>query len=372
MARTEEAPSRTTSKPLAALRGILCVVALALAAVTFLPLVETDRWWVRVLDFPRLQVTIAIAATFVALLALARFRTPFTLLALLALVAAGTWNAVQLAPVTLRPALGPTRGPAFAATSADCPAATFTVMVVNVQRGNRRADALVEIVRRVRPDILVAQETDGWWNERLAVLSDLLPHAAQALPGGDSYYGMHLFSRAPLVQPRILYPTRPETPAIAADVALPSGPLRVLAVHPRPPLLDQSSTPRDAELLWAALAVERERPTLVAGDLNAVPWETTVSRMRRLGGLLDPRREAGFLATFKADSWIMRWPLDQILHTADLRAVDAQVLAPFGSDHQPYIVTICPAPSDRPAPQPRPGDREEARATIERAQATTR
>jgi endonuclease/exonuclease/phosphatase (EEP) superfamily protein YafD len=222
-------------------------------------------------------------------------------------------------------------------------------MVANVQRGNRHADKLIEILRNVQPDILVAQETDEWWDRQLSALSDLYPHTEAVITG--SYYGMHLFSRSPIVEAEVVYPADPETPAIVARVALPGGAINLIGLHPRPPHPQQSTAPRDAELLWAALHVQRGAPTILAGDLNAVPWESTVARMRRI-------------AAFDAKSLWMKWPLDQVLHTAELSALEAEVHVPFGSDHHPYSVVFCQQPSDRVAPKPTARDLTQARATL--------
>ncbi len=336
-----------------ALQVCLGLIAVVLLAATLLPLLETDRWWVRMLDFPRLQFLVAIVAVMV-LLPLAA-RAPWVAATMAALGVAAVYHAVVLWPVTVRPALP--------REAASCNSETFSVLVANVRMGNRDADRLIEAVRRVQPDIFVAQETDEWWDERLSVLSDLLPHTEAAITG--SYYGMHLFARHPLRDARVLYPTRPETPVIVADVALPTGPVHLVAIHPRPPHPWQSSVPRDAELLWAALQIDRDADVVVAGDLNAVPWEDTVERMRRLGGLLDPRQRMGFQPSYDAQSLWMKWPLDQILNTAGLRAMGAALLPDFGSDHYPYVVRFCPEPALADAPVPREGDRAAAEAAIE-------
>ncbi len=83
-----------------------------------------------------------------------------------------------------------------------------------------------------------------------------------------------------------------------------------VGLHPKPPQVWQSARGRDAEL-YAAANVLRERtgPGLLAGDLNATPWELAVERMQRLAGLVDPRRGYGYVATWNAkSSWIALAP----------------------------------------------------------------
>jgi endonuclease/exonuclease/phosphatase (EEP) superfamily protein YafD len=342
----------------AVLRKLLILVAAVLIVLSFLPALPTNIGFVRMAGVPRAQLLVATLAVFVPLAWLARRRNVATLVALVGLAGAAVNHGIHLGSVSLRAAL--------TEDAATC-AQSFTVLVANVQRGNRQAGDLIAMVRAARPAVFIAQETDEWWDRELSALADLLPHTEAAITG--SFYGMHLFSRHPLAASDVLYPTDPDTPVIRARIELPSGPVNVLGVHPRPPLWSQPPIARDGALLWAALDVARDEPTVLIGDLNAVPWEDTVRRARRIAGLLDPRESEGFLATFDARSAWMRWPLDQILHTASLSTLRAEVLPPFGSDHHPYLVELCPAPSGEAAPAPRPGDRAEAEEAIAKAQA---
>jgi len=57
---------------LAAVRCLLLLLALAGVAATILPGVDGDTWWIRVLDFPRLEFLIAMAAVALLLALLPR------------------------------------------------------------------------------------------------------------------------------------------------------------------------------------------------------------------------------------------------------------------------------------------------------------
>ena len=80
---------------------------------------------------------------------------------------------------------------------------------------------------------------------------------------------------------------------------------------------------------------------MVAGDLNATPWEIAVDRLRRIAGLIDPRRGYGYVATFNAKSWWEKWPLDQIFHSTGFTTLSLKSLGAFGSDHYPFVVELC-------------------------------
>jgi endonuclease/exonuclease/phosphatase (EEP) superfamily protein YafD len=336
----------------------LTLVAAGLAVVSFLALAETNVWWVRMTDFPRLQYVIASVVLLVALViakpVAARVRIALAAIALAAL----SFNAVKLAPY-----LAPTEG-----TAAACPVEqAFSIMLANVQMENRNTDELLEIVRQREPDLFLALETNEFWDRNLSPLSDTMPETASHID--EDYYGMHVFSRLPLSTTQILFPAEGNTPSIRTTIELPSGDdVAFVGLHPRPPHPRQSSAGRDAELMWTALrARDAGAPVVLAGDLNAVPWERSVARTQRIAQLVDPRRGTGLLPTYNAKSWWMAWPLDQVLYQPGLDLVSMEVLRGFGSDHYPVEVTLCHRSSERSPPTLRPGDIEEAETSMETA-----
>jgi endonuclease/exonuclease/phosphatase (EEP) superfamily protein YafD len=321
-----------------------------------LPYVETNRWFVRMADFPRLQLLMAILAAMAATAFLLRRHALAAGLALAGLGAAALAHAVTLWPY--RPG-----GEAFLRS---CPeGSSLSVLVSNVLMENRTAAPIVEAVRRERPDIFLALETDAWWDKALAPLSDSMPHHIEEI--GGSYYGIHLFSRLPLEDPRIRHLAGQDVPAITSGVRLASGEvIGFIGLHPRPPHPSQPATGRDAQLYEAAFLLrESERPAVVVGDLNATPWETSIARMRRIGGLIDPRRGFGYLATYSATSWWRSWPLDHVLHEEGFATLGLERLPNVGSDHYPYLARLCrtgEAGERRPALHD--DDLDEARAAI--------
>ena len=328
-------------------------LAVAVVAASLLPALRTDAWWVRMLDFPRLQLLVAALAGIVLVLLTVRCKgSRAILVAALGVVAA--WDLWLLGPTLVRPALA--SAPYCEGTDA------IRVLTVNVKLRHEDVGGLIESIRTADPDVIVAQETDAWWDETLDALGDAYPHRQAEITGG--FFGMHLFSKFPIASGKVRYPTDPDTPLIDAVLKAPFGPLRVMAVHPRPPQMGQSSLHRDAELYSAALDVDPDVPSVMLGDFNAVPWERTTRRVRRLAGLIDPRATFGFAPSFDAQSWWMKWPLDHVLHTAPLAASEARLLPNFGSDHLPWMVTVCRTEVEQDAPAPREGDLAAARAVI--------
>ncbi|MEH6641676.1 endonuclease/exonuclease/phosphatase family protein [Vreelandella glaciei] len=315
--------------------GFIFLLVLLLAVVSLLPLIDSNQWWIRILDFPRLQEAIALLVLTVPVGLYFRYFQKMAGLALFLIVSALSYHSFILFPYF------PT-GSDFSV--ADCPPGSdVSVMVANVKMRNDPDGRLLDLVQKVQPDLLLAMETNAKWDEALATLEGTMPHTISHI--SDSYYGLHLFSRLPLVSPEIRFLAGQGTPQVVAGVTLDNGEtIDFLGVHPHPPVpaLPNTVLGRDAVLYEAALILrESQRTGILAGDLNATPWETAVERMRRIGNLHDPRRGYGYVPTFSAKSWWMSWPLDQIFHEPDFATVSLERLPSFGSDHYPFVGRFC-------------------------------
>ncbi len=338
--------------------ALLVLATAALSLPSFAALIETNAWWLRVTDFPRLQYLIGLGVLLIVIAVAWPINGKLRgVLAVITVLAIG-YNAMKLFPYFV-----PSDGEELACDQQQ----KFSVMVANVKKGNRNAGELVRLVESRRPDLFLALETDEWWDSQLVFLDDGMPHKAQRITGG--FFGIHLFSRLPISETEVVFPVEQDAPAILTDVELPSGSkVRFIGLHPRPPHPGQSSIGRDAQLMWVALqAQEGDLPALVAGDLNAVPWEASIERLQRIGGFIDPREGHSYSATYDAQSWWMSWPLDHILYQPGLSVTSLQILSDFGSDHYPIEVTLCNSPTSIEPPQMRGDDMAKAEQAIDLA-----
>jgi len=337
---------------------------LLLAVASFLNLSRHEAWWVRIWDFPHLQLAVLVLLWLVAWLSVSAGggRWPDWLLPGL-LVAALLYQSWLVFPYTRlhRVQMRRYRG--------ERPDRTLNLMVANIFMENRQYAALLKLVDAHQPDVLLIVEADTAWAEALRPLEATYPYRLlRPLP---NTYGMLLYSRLRLHNPELRYLVEADIPSVRTLVELPSGE-RVLfyGVHPQPPSPTENdrSTERDVELLLVGKeARQHPGPVVVAGDLNDVAWSHTTRLFQRISGLLDPRVGRGLFSTFHARYFFMRWPLDHIFASVDFKVRRIRRLPASGSDHFPIFVSLVYDPAARrqhDEPQPEPGDRQEAQEKI--------
>ena len=221
------------------------------------------------------------------------------------------------------------------------------ILNANVLTPNRNARALIALVERFEPDILVTLESDQWWQDQLDVLQAEMPHAIKCPL--DNLYGMHVYSRLPLDEAEIAYLVEDDKPSMHARVTLRSGDaIRIHFLHPAPPSPTENpeSGERDAELIVVGRSVATsDQPVVVTGDLNDVAWSSTTRLFRKLSGLLDPRVGRGMFNTFHVDYPFLRWPLDHVFHSSHFTLASIRRLPPIGSDHFPLLTELAYTPA---------------------------
>ncbi|HEY7883628.1 MAG TPA: endonuclease/exonuclease/phosphatase family protein, partial [Cellvibrionaceae bacterium] len=309
---------------------------------TFLPILRIQAWPIRMLDFPRLQVSICWCLLLLAIMVY----LPLSLLSIVLMACALSgliYKCWWILPYT---ALYKKEVQAIAAAD---PGNTLSIITANVLTPNRRAPELLTIIRQHQPDIVLTLESDQWWQTQLDVLENDYPYTVKCPL--DNLYGMHVYSRLPLIDTQVDYLVEDDKPSIHTAVLLPSGrSVRCHFLHPAPPSPTENdeSSERDAELLVVAHSVaDAKQPTIVAGDLNDVAWSRTTRSFRAISGLLDPRVGRGMFNTFHAHHWFLRWPLDHLFHSSHFFLAAMQRLDDFGSDHFPLLTTLVLKPSDQ-------------------------
>lgn len=339
---------------------ILVFSTVAVVVLTVLPLFSHPHWLIRGLDFPRLQIGAIALVLLMAELALLDLNKPTSWLLITGSTLALAGQLWWIIPYTV---IWPREVKRAKAAE---PSHTISILTANVLTPNRNAEALITLVRQHQPDVLVTLESDQWWQDQLATLEAEMPYSIKCAL--DNLYGMHVFSRLPLLESECRYLVEDQVPSMHTLVELRSGDrVRVHFLHPAPPSPTENpeSGERDAELVIVGRSVSDTRePVIVAGDLNDVAWSPTTRLFRKVSGLLDPRVGRGLYSTFHADYRLLRWPLDHLFHSRHFTLVSLDRLTSIGSDHFPFLTHLRYAPlrgSDQEPLQPETGDNKVAR-----------
>lgn len=330
------------------IEAVLLFLAATCLVASLIPLLPFGHGMIRSFDFGRLQ---ALAVSVLVILGafIADLNTT-TLVMIVATAAAAI--TIQLAYVVRFTPIWPVQTVRFGGDIEQTP--TVSVLTCNVKQGNRDYQRVIDRVNECRPDIAVFMETDDAWADALRpCLSEFAERVEQ--PQEDSY-GMFLASRYPLREHEVQFLLNEEVPSISCVVQIPGGrDVRVIALHPEPPLPNRDTLGRDAEILLTGKHARNEPlPVIVTGDLNDVAWSRTTRRFLRISGLLDPRQGRGMFNSFDARYWFLRWPLDHIFHSQEFELVSIERQKFVGSDHFPMFYKLALTARNRNDPPPAP------------------
>jgi len=137
------------------------VLAAIFVLVMALSLVETDEWWIRIWDSPRVQILVALLVA--GGLSLWFDRALGRWIAVACVVAAG-WQLYRIYPYT--PFV--TLEIAFADNLSMSDDRCFSVLSLNVLESNRDYPPTARLIDRARPDVLLLMEADQAWADALA------------------------------------------------------------------------------------------------------------------------------------------------------------------------------------------------------------
>lgn len=347
--------------------SILAVVLGAIAIITtLLPLSRSKVWWVRVWDFPRLQLCVlslgALVAWSLSAHSLAWPQNLFTIALAAAAVFQGAlvWRYTPLAPREVQQS-----------RSTD-PRVRLSLVVANILQTNRQSDLLLSEIRAADPDVVLFCEVDAWWESRLDALATSHPYVVRH-PLSNTY-GLLLRSRLELSDAVVDFLVKPDNPSIQAKVVLRNGARVWLnCVHPPPPVPGESdeSSERDSALLKVGRRVsDATGPVVVCGDLNDVAWSRSTRLFQKVSGLLEPRKGRGFVSTFHARYPGFRVPIDHVFHSRHFRLVRMRRLKYVGSDHFPVHIVLSYEPeavTEQEPPHPSTTDSVEANKTLARS-----
>ncbi|MCB2053440.1 MAG: endonuclease/exonuclease/phosphatase family protein [Geminicoccaceae bacterium] len=213
---------------------------------------------------------------------------------------------------------------------------TLRLVFANVWARNDARPQAVEVLKGLDADILVMAEfVDGWDADGRSMTADYAERAdCGERPGCD----VVVLSRFP-IESRLAPEHKKHFSTVLARIATPLGPLDVIGAHVVQPLpLGRVHLQEQHAQLLRDLAAGRDRPVVMVGDFNAVPWGRIIQTIE---AGTDLRAARGLEGTWHADlPWPMRIPIDHVLVGPDLQIARREVIDVPGSDHKGVLVEL--------------------------------
>lgn len=349
------------------LKSILQAIGIIAVVLTLFPFVAADFWWIRIFDYPHIQLTLF---TLIALLIyFFRFdiRSWRDYTFILVLAACFLFQLTKIYPYT------PLASHQVEDNTESNPKNTISFFISNVLQKNKAYDKVLDEVLTKDADILVFTEANQRWKKELGPKIKSFGYHYKAEIPLDNTYGMLFYSRFKLINPKVEFLLEDSIPSIHTKIEMPSKEIIELhIIHPTPPMPphDASSTDRDAQMMMVAkMAKNTTFPVIVTGDFNDVAWSESTSLFQKVSGLLDPRIGRGFYNTFNANSWLLRWPLDHLFVSEEFRVMEMRLGQDVDSDHFPLYVKLSLEPAkseEQKMKPPSKGEMQEAEKQIEK------
>ena len=314
-----------------------------------LPAARGAEWiawvaWVAVVAGLGVLATQAVGTPF-ALVAMAQAATPFAVPVLVvmavgatavrrhALAIAAAFAGLGYVAVTA-PLVLAGSGPAAAVT-----APRVSIAAANLLFENERVDDAADALLALDVDVLALSEVTPEIAAELHrhPLADEYPHRVERPAALAS--GLVVWSRLPLgpvgEQPDLRR-------AIDTTIVTGDGLLRLLLVHPPPPVYERTRWRAELRAIPRVVS-ETAFPTIVLGDFNASHFHPPFRRMVGSADLHDVLIDIGrpFTPTWPTDSPLPPFtPLDHIVLQRSVATVDADVATIPGSDHRAVVATV--------------------------------
>jgi len=225
--------------------------------------------------------------------------------------------------------------------TSDPTAPSIRVMSFNLLSSNESFSEVIDYIDTVDPDLVLLHEASRPWE--IAVTSARLDYQVIRPRAESLVFGTLVLVRQEGIQ-AVSHGFAANQPRAVELSYRPTGwpdPIQLLSTHPLAPTDAGRAALRDAQIRFAAEWAEgREGAVIVVGDLNATPWSWPFGLLTG-AGLRNSQLGFGIQASFPATSvFLLRVPIDHLLHSEALRVRQRYLGPALGSDHFPLVVDL--------------------------------
>jgi len=306
--------------------------------LTFLLLIFTalsslriSKWWVKMWDAGRLQLTVFLIIALIVGLATFDFPGVVPIVITAILITAIIYHFFIIFPFT------PFHKTEISNTENN--SNSLRMLTCNVRMSNENTEDLLALIRKRNPDVILLTETNQWWIDKVESLIIDYPHTI--LHPQENTYGMALYSKHPLENEQVKFLVEKEIPSIHTNIKVKDKTVQFIGLHPRPPVPWTNEENKDIELIKAAALTNHNLyPTVVTGDLNDVCWSQITASFKSISGLKDPRVGRGLFNTYNANIPFFRYPVDHFFVSEHFKLREIKKLPYVGSDHFPVLLEV--------------------------------
>ncbi len=303
----------------------LAIPAGALAAASLLAFGGRWVWWLDVLANFRPQYVVSLVVLGLLLMVSRWRKTGY------AVLAAAAINLVAVGPLYVgSPEIGEAAAP------------SIRVMSFNLLSSNESYAEVIEHIRVMDPDVVFLHEASRPWE--VAMESSGLDHAVIRPRSTQLIFGTLVLLRADAPE-IVTFGFAEAQPRAVSITYRPRGwpePVSILSTHPLAPTDEDRASLRDAQLGFASdWAAGRDGAIVVVGDFNATPWSWPFRRLMADTDLRNSQIGFGLQPSYPTTSaFVLRVPIDHLLHSEDLIVLDRRLGPALGSDHFPLTVDL--------------------------------
>ena len=304
---------------------LLAIPTVALAVVSLAAFFGEWVWWLDVLANFRAQYAVALALLGVILLLGKTRKIGYGVLAVAVV------NLIVVLPLFVG-----------SPGQAEPGAPSIRVMSFNLLSTNQSFAEVVDYIEATDPDLVLLHEASRPWE--VAMESAEFDYEIIRPRSDDLIFGTLVMVRGEEIQ-AVSYGFAESQPRAVEVNFRPTGwseSLSVLSTHPLAPSTEERAGLRDAQLTFAGdWASQREGAFFLTGDLNATPWSFPFRRVLAVAELRNSQLGFGLQPSFPATSFfLLRVPIDHLLHSPALTVRDRQLGPALGSDHFPLVVDL--------------------------------
>jgi len=219
------------------------------------------------------------------------------------------------------------------------PTRTVRFLYANVWFRNTNHRAVIDLIRKENPDVIIGQEITRAWMEALRPLKAAYPHGMD-LPV-ESPQGVVVLSRIPLSMIENVKIRSYNGPTIHAALDLDGSRVDLVTAHLAAPMSRRHVEARNEQMReMAAYLASLESPKILIGDLNCTMWSPGYAPIGNITDMFNARKGVGILATWPVNDILPGIPIDHCIVSRDIVVRSARVLPGIGSDHYPTIYDL--------------------------------